>query len=661
LRGFLARKRKRGSVSAATGIRRFGLAVIALVVAGFGVLLALSLVIPADSVRDAVKQQIRTITGLDPVFSGDVVVSLFPTGRARFYDVSLGDNRTGASALTAEQLLVRLRFFPFLMGRIEIADVMLVRPSIRISYAPNGSSNWAPHIEALARNLQPSPERVSSFSEIRISDGTVILSDETRGLSETLSGIEFALAWPSISKTFGATGQLTWHDEKLNAAFSLSDFVAALNGARSGLKVRVAGAPMKLAFDGYISYRPTLRMEGMLSTDAPSLRDTLQWAAGWEAPAGGFGSFALKAQTSVNGGTVALSGVNVELDGNVGEGVLQVAGDARKTVQGTLAADGLNLTPYAASMREFTGGGGDRNWNQRPIAVNGLNGVDVDLRLSAARVTMANVKLGRTAVTANVRSGSLTLAIGESQVFGGMAAGSIGFANAASGVDLKVSLQFSDVDLDQCLGEMFGVRRVEGKGNLSFAFDSSGGSVFELARSMNGSANLSSRKGAIAGFSLEQLLRQLERSPLSSRGDYRGGKTPFDLLALNVKVVQGMAQLDDVRIEAPSVRIMLGGTASVPGRDLDLKGTATLLTGAANDSPAAFELPFVVQGSWSDPVILPDAQLLIRRSGAAAPLLDAVRNRLRRERPQIDAPATTSAVPLAPAQPTLSGTSAPPQ
>src|SRR5207342_363264 len=98
------------------------------------------------------------------------------------------------------------------------------------------------------------------------------------------------------------------------------------------------------------------------------------------------------------------------LDGNVGEGVLQVAGDARKTVQGTLAADGLNLTPYAASMREFTGGGGDRNWNRRPIAVNGLNGVDVDLRLSAARVTMANVKLGRTAVTANVRSGSLTLA-----------------------------------------------------------------------------------------------------------------------------------------------------------------------------------------------------------------------------------------------------------
>ena len=44
-----------------------------------------------------------------------------------------------------------------------------------------------------------------------------------------------------------------------------------------------------------------------------------------------------------------------------------------------------------------------------------------------------------------------------------------------------------------------------------------------------------------------------------------------------------------------------------------------------------FELPFVVQGRWDDPIMLPDAQSLIRRSGAAAPLLDAVRDRKARD------------------------------
>ena len=36
-------------------------------------------------------------------------------------------------------------------------------------------------------------------------------------------------------------------------------------------------------------------------------------------------------------------------------------------------------------------------------------------------------------------------------------------------------------------------------------------------------------------------------------------------------------------------------------------------------------------GTWDDPLFWPDIQMLIRRSGAAAPLLDAVRNRLKRE------------------------------
>jgi AsmA protein len=49
---------------------------------------------------------------------------------------------------------------------------------------------------------------------------------------------------------------------------------------------------------------------------------------------------------------------------------------------------------------------------------------------------------------------------------------------------------------------------------------------------------------------------------------------------------------------------------------------ATLMSSAR---ASEFDLPFVVQGQWDDPIMLPDAQSLIRRSGAAAPLLDAIK------------------------------------
>ena len=641
-------------MSAATGFKRLGLAIAALVAAGFCALVALSLLIPADTVREQVKAQIRAVTGLDPVLSGDIAVSLFPTGTVSFHDVSLGDNRTGKSALSAEQLVVRLRFFPFLAGQIEIADVTLVRPTIAIIFASDGSSNWAGYIDVLARALQPSPSRVSSFSEIRIAEGTILLHDENYRIVETLTDVEFALAWPSISKSFAATGRFTWHDEPLDATLSLTDFVAALTGEKSGLKLRLAGAPLKLAFDGYISHRPTLRMEGTLAADTASLRDALRWAAYWTSPGGGFGRFALKAQANVVGGNISLSRANVELDGNSGEGVLTFASDGRQTLQGTLATEGLDLTPYVSTIRLLTGR--EREWNRLPLALEGLNGFDLDLRLSAAHVTVANAKLGRTAVAVNLRSGNLTVAVGESQAFGGVLTGSFGLARSTGGADVKAQLQFSDVDLDQCLGELVGVRRIEGKGNLGFTFDSSGESVYDLTKALNGTAILSSRKGAIAGVNVEQLLRRLERNPLSGRGDVRGGKTPYELLAINLKVTQGTAQVDDLRIEAPGVRLALAGSASIPARELDLKGTATLMASASTDAAPAFELPFVVQGPWDDPMVWPDPQILIKRSGAAQPLLDAVRNRLKREpaRPPADSPtgeATPPPVATAPAQP----------
>ena len=68
-----------------------------------------------------------------------------------------------------------------------------------------------------------------------------------------------SLAWPAISKSFAATGRAVWRDEAVDIGITFSDFAAALRGERTGLKVRLAGAPMKFAFDGTMSARPTLK------------------------------------------------------------------------------------------------------------------------------------------------------------------------------------------------------------------------------------------------------------------------------------------------------------------------------------------------------------------------------------------------------------------
>jgi len=579
-----------------------------------------------DALRQAVEAQIRAVTGLDLVITGAIDVSVFPGSYVSFHDVGLKGGGTIDPALQVDVLTANLRLLPLLLRRFEIADVMMLRPHIRVVRDGNGESNWTPFVETIVRAMKPGAENQVSFSEIRIQDGVLNYEDPTSHVSEMLGDIDLSLAWPSISRSFAATGQFDWRGERVDGSVSASDFVAALSGERSGLKARLASAPLKLAFDGTVANRTSMMMEGTVTIDSLSLRNALRWM-GQATPGGGFGRFALKARANVVGASVALTNVNVELDGNVAEGVMTFANNGRQTLQATLAAGALDFTPYISTFRLLASGA--RDWNRQLFDLTSFSTTDLDMRLSAAKVTVGPTKLGRTAFGANLRAGALALSVGEAQMYGGIAKGSFGIARSDAIADVKAQFQFTDVDLQACASELFGINKLSGRANLNVSLVASGASPFALASSLDGTATLTGRDGAIAGFNVEQLLKRLERRPLSGGGNFRSGSTPYDTLNVAVKFNDGIATAEDVRVEGPATRLTLSGTASVPTREYDLKGVASLTS--APNAPPGFDLPFVVQGPWDDPLVFPDPESLIRRSPGAAPLLDAVKDRKTRD------------------------------
>jgi AsmA protein len=615
------------SLTMAQGIKRLGMPVAAF----FGVVLialvATSWLLNRDALRQSVEAQIRAVTGLDLVIKGNIEVSVFPGSYVSFHDVGLKGGGADDPALNVDVLTANLRLLPLLLQRFEIADVMMLRPHIHVVRKAGGDSNWTPFIETTARTMKPGADNQVSFSEIRIQDGELSYQDAANHVSEKLGDIDLSLAWPSISRSFAATGQFDWRGERVDGSISASDFVAALSGDKSGLKARLASAPLKLAFDGTVANRTSAMLEGTLTVDSVSLRNALRWIGQAPPGSGGFGRFALKARANVVGPSIALTNVNVELDGNVAEGVMTYANNGRQTLQATLAADALDFTPYISTFRLLASGA--RDWNRQLFDLNSLSTTDLDMRLSAARVTVGSSKLGRTAFGANLRGGALALSVGEAQMYGGIAKGSFGIARADAVADVKAQFQFTDVDLQACASELFGVNKLSGRGNLDVSLVASGTSPFGLASSLDGTATLTGHDGAIAGFNAEQLLKRLERRPLSGGGNFRQGSTPYDKLTVAVKFSEGIATAQDIRVDGPTVRLILTGTASVPAREYDLKGVASLTT--APNAPPGFELPFVVQGPWDDPLIFPDPESLIRRSPASAPLLDAVKDRKTRD------------------------------
>jgi AsmA protein len=609
-------------------MKRLGMPIAALFAVTLLTLFATSWFLNRDALRQAVEAQIRAVTGLEFKVDGSIDVSVFPGSYVSFHDVGLKGGGAGEPALSVDVLTANLRLLPLLLRRFEIADVMMLRPHIRVVRSADGGSNWTPFIETLTRTMKPGADNQLSFSEVRIQDGVLTWHDEAGHVSENVGDIDLSLAWPSISRSFAATGQFDWRGERVDGSVSVSDFIAALSGERSGLKARLSSAPLKVAFDGAIANRTSMVMEGTLTADSLSLRNALRWTGqGPPAGTGGFGRFALRARANMVGPSLALTNVNIELDGNVAEGVMTWSNNGRQMLQATLAAGALDFTPYVSTVRLLAGG--QRDWNRQLFDLNALNTPDIDMRLSAAKVIVGKSTLGRTALGANLRGGTLALSVGEAQMYGGVAKGSFNVARSDAVVDLKAQFQFIDVDLLSCTSELFGLTKLTGRGNLGVALEATGNSPFALAQSLDGTATLTGHDGAISGFNVEQLLKRLERRPLSGGGSFRSGSTPYNSMTVAVKFSDGIATTEEVRIESPGSRVTLSGTASVPAREFDLKGIASL-TSAAN-APSAFELPFVIQGPWDDPLIFPDPESLIRRSPGAAPLLDAMKDRKTRD------------------------------
>src|ERR1700726_1914959 len=540
------------SLTMAQGIKRLGMPIAAFLGVAMIGLLGTSWLLNRDALRQAVEAQIRAVTGLDLVVNGAIDVSVFPGSYVSFHDVGLKGEGPAAPALSVDVLTANLRLLPLLLRRFEIADVMMLRPHIHVVREADGGSNWTPFIETIARAMKPGADNQVSFSEIKIQDGVLAYEDAANQLTEALDDIDLSLAWPSISRSFAATGQFDWRGERVDGSIGISDFVAALSGDRSGLKARLVSAPLKLAFDGTVADRTSMMMEGTLTIDSSSLREALRWTGQMPPGSGGFGRFALRARANVVGPSIALTNVNVELDGNVAEGVMTYANNGRQTLQATLAAGNLDFTPYIATFRLLASGA--RDWNRQLFDLNSLSSTDLDMRLSAAQVTVGSTKLGRTALGANLRGGALALSVGEAQMYGGIARGSFGIARSDAVADVRAQLQFIDVDLQLLASDLFGVSKLSGRGNLNVSLAASGSSPFGLVSSLDGTATLTGHDGAIAGFDAEQLLKRLERRPLSGAGNFRSGSTPFDKMTIAVKFADGIATAEDVHVEGPPPR-----------------------------------------------------------------------------------------------------------
>jgi len=585
-------------------------------------LLALPYLVSEQQIRSVASRSIFSATGLVPRISGPVRLVLLPRPAIQIQDIYLDDGQKSGPALGSLQ--ASLQFWPLLFGEIKVATLTLDRLRLSIDLSSDGKL-----IGGLPTN--PTITNDDDVPELRVTNGSIVLRVQGRDRVEIISGVDASLNWSGASLT--TTGSFMLGNKLANGSLVIADTAALAKGQRSAMRLRIETDPARLAYEGGITFRESaLQGEGTLSADGRSLREALALFGASAPSATGFGRFSVKSALSLTPIALTFSNLSLELDGNRADGGLtwKRDGSNRSILQGTLASESTDLSIYENSFRLTSDGA--RDWERKPIETSALQYFDIDLRLSCGKLVVGKIEVGKAAIALGVRNRQLTAAIGEAQFYGGTLRGNAVWNAAEENPSLRIDASFGNFDLERGLGGLTGFRRLEGRGSLTIAVTSQGKSVHQLASALSGKIQLAMKQGALAGINGEAVLRRLERRPLSGTGDLRGGRTTFDRLVGNLEIENGAGKLTNFEIESPILKISLHGDTSVIRREFDLRGTASLIRAAQAGTPeVAFELPFLINGNWDNPYLLPDPEALIRHSGATAPLLDAVRGRAARE------------------------------
>jgi AsmA protein len=598
-------------------MKRIGLSLAAIAAALVAFVLAVPSLAPESVLRDVLTREIVAMTGRTPRIDGQVHLAWAPFPALLVEKVTIPGLDGMPPLLEADKLQGSLNLTPLLIGRVEVSSLTMKRARLTLTTSKDGARSWDFKEGILADAAHGRFDKALPVQSIRLIDSSIDYVDqEERGRTADIAVEDGTLNWSGLTDALSASGVINWRDRSAEVSVSLADPASLVSGGNSDMRARIKSDMINLSASGILTGEGSL--EGKITASGTSLRQTVGWL-GLELPdSGGLAAFEVQSPLTVDANGIALNDVELSIDGNEAEGALTVQiGAERPKISGTLAADTLDLTAYTKDIK--LSGGTPQHWRGDPINVKGLVVSDLDLRISAGETIIDKVRLGRAAATISSQNGLFEFALGEAAAYGGTLKGIVRLKAVGKNTQFSGSGSFDSVEMGKSLSDLFGFHKLEGAGSGAIEISGTGSSVAELSGSLGGHADITIANGALVGIDLADLMQKIEKRPLSARFEAGyGGRTAFTSAQASFKIAKGMAKTTDSRLDNGLLSVTLAGQTNIALRSLDMAGMANW---SDSDGAVPFRLPFRVHGGWEVPVFEPDAEALIRRSDAAAPLL----------------------------------------
>lgn len=564
---------------------------------------------------DAPKRELaaigRALTGFEAQAEDRTTLRLLPHPAITFHNVRLL-SPDDAPMLRIERLRGDLRLGALLGGRLEFSALGAVNPSLVAGSA----------------TLDDIASRLRNFASYADAGGARPETLEIKGGraqidARNFENIQALVRWED-GEAAAAIGGFVVDGEKFNVEALIEKPLPLMRGEDSPFTFKVSSRAADLSLNGIASGGARWLVEARIAATSERLHALLALLDARPPIPGRLGRFALSGQLRALPQTASLSDLKLSIDANQFDGSLSVrVNEGRSTLSGTLATRSLEFSTRDLGLRPDTGSrlrGPNNNWSREPLASPNLALFDADLRISAAKARLGSFALADAGVLVKLADGALEAIIVDSLAYGGKLRGRMTVQAEQDELVVATSATFANIDSGRLLRDLTGAPQMQGAASGEVSLTATGASVYALMSDLRGGARVALAKGELIGLDIEQAVRRAERRPLSIPSEMRSGQTSFISANLEARIAKGSATLDLARIVGHGVEVNVAGGVELGERALRL----TLAAAPPRTNAGASREPVLlldIAGGWDDLRLSLDAENLIRRSRAAAPLL----------------------------------------
>ncbi len=378
------------------------------------VFLAFPRLVDLDGFKPRIAAEFQKATGRVLALDGKLDIDFVPYPRLAASDVRVLNTTDDAAfeLVTLKAFKLGVRLMPLLRGEIEISDIEVVEPLVRLERLPDGRGNWQTAAVGSPFDPPPAPRAGARgilgtggdlrINSLRITDGTFSYRDAA-GAVERIDGVTVDVTAGSLAGPFTVRGAMTVRRQAVRVDAYVGRYVEGEPLAVS-LRAVSDGDTAALSAKGHMDLSgagPRLLVDAALK--GPSLGAFLAVLPALGPSAGFDHPFSLAATVDADEREVRLRGMSVNLGGVTATGTATLPLGGSTATRIALDADRLDVDALVGMARPPPDGAAGE-------AVQLPTDIDVEMKLTADEFIVERRPVRDLRMTASLRDGEFSVA-----------------------------------------------------------------------------------------------------------------------------------------------------------------------------------------------------------------------------------------------------------